>query len=115
MGKALVAAGASGGTGNGAHRRTKGRPWERVQARQESCGLPTPTRTRHACHLRMSREDRQWPQPLAQWAQAETWCSRTWEERQQPRPPAPVAAAWKLFEADRQEVAIQEGHPSGNG
>ena len=37
----------------------------------------------------MSREERQRPQPLEHWAQAETWCSRNSEEQEQPRPPAP--------------------------
>ena len=89
MGKPLVAAGASGGTKNGAHWRTKGRPWKRVQARLESSGLQILTGMRRTCHQRMSREERQRPQRLQHWAQAEKCCSRTWEERQQPRPPAP--------------------------
>ena len=33
MGKPRVPAGATGGTGNGARRRTKLRPWTRIQAR----------------------------------------------------------------------------------
>ena len=89
MAKILVVAGGSGGTGKEAHRRTKVRPWTRVQARREFCGLQTPVGTTHACHRRMSREERQQPQPLEHWVQAEAWCSMTWEERQQPRPPAP--------------------------
>ena len=95
MGKLLVAAGRSGGTGNEAHQRTNERPWTRAQDRLEFCGLQTLTGTRRACFPRMSREERQQPQPLEKWAQAEMWCSRTPEEQHHPRPPAPSLPLWK--------------------
>ena len=64
IGKTLVVAGGSGGTRNEAHGRTKVRPWTRVEACREFCGLQASTGTRHACHRRMSREERERLQPL---------------------------------------------------
>ena len=65
MGKPLVATRGSRGTRNEAHRSTNGRPWTRVQAPGESCGLQAPRGTRRACHWRKSGEERQWPRPQA--------------------------------------------------
>ena len=64
MEKPLVAAGGSGGTRNEAHRRTKGWPWTRVQARKESCGLQNLTGIRRACRQRLNREEGQRLQQL---------------------------------------------------
>ena len=53
--------------------------------------------TRRAYYRRMSPAERQRPQRLEHWAQAETWCSRTWEGRQQPQTPAPSPPLGKFL------------------